>query len=100
MSLLGRNTDVHILIVKCTALDELPEEESNNYSYTDQFSRYMAELQISHNLLAILTKKILCIPASFASSERVFSTAGNISSPKRNRIASCPFVSLSFFKTK
>ncbi|KAL4104692.1 hypothetical protein QTP88_019974 [Uroleucon formosanum] len=88
MVLLSRNTDVRIPTEKRTALDELLEEEPNNE--TDEFSRYMVEFQINHNAdpctwwkdyenifptLAILVKQILCIPASSASSERVFSTA-------------------------
>jgi hypothetical protein len=67
----------------------------------DEFSRYLAEPQINHNddpclwwksreltfpFLSVLVKNILCIPASSASSERVFSTTGSILSSKRNRM--------------
>ena len=38
-------------------------------------------------LLASLAKKILAIPASSAKSERVFSTGGNIVTPKRKRLS-------------
>lgn len=46
MVLLGTNIDVPI--AKRTAFNKLLEEELNNY--TDEFSRYTAELQISYNV--------------------------------------------------
>ncbi|CAI6363551.1 unnamed protein product [Macrosiphum euphorbiae] len=82
---------------KSTVLDELLGIVPLNSE--DEFSRYLAEPQINHNddpclwwksreltfpFLSVLAKNILCIPAS---SKRVFSTAGSILSPKKNRMA-------------
>ena len=64
-----------------------------------QFEMYLTEPQIGHNIdlfewwanrekrypaLAELARKYLCIPATLASAERVFSAAGNIVTSKRN----------------
>ncbi len=38
-------------------------------------------------MLSVMARRILCIPATSASSERTFSVAGNISTTKRNRLA-------------
>ena len=38
-------------------------------------------------LLSLVAKRILCIPATSASSERVFSDAGNVISEERSRLA-------------
>lgn len=43
--------------------------------------------QASYPRLAIVARKYLCIPASSAPSERIFSTAGLIITEKRNRIS-------------
>jgi hypothetical protein len=37
-------------------------------------------------LLSIVAKKILCVPATSASSERVFSDAGNVIADDRSRL--------------
>lgn len=68
-------------------------------SVTAQFEEYLAEPQLrfdlnycewwktrekKYPLVAALAKKYLCIPATSTSSERTFSTAGNIITSKRN----------------
>lgn len=83
--------------VRTTVLDFLLGSTVNNGE--DEFSKYLSEPQIDHNLnpsawwqaheasfpaISKTAKQILCIPASSASSERVFSSAGNIVSAKRN----------------
>lgn len=70
---------------------------------TTQFEKYLSEPQIGHNLnplewwrtrekmyliLATLARKYLGTSASSASSERVFSTAGNIVTAKRSSLSS------------
>ena len=85
--------------IQPTALDTLLGNDSEEN--IDEFTRYLLEPQINHNLdpnnwwleyekqyprVALLAKQILSIPASSASSERVFSTAGNIITSKRSRL--------------
>ena len=82
-----------------TALDFLYGDENASNDWQDQFSRYMDEPDIDKNLNPLewwknhskkyplifnLGKQFLCIPATFASSERTFSSAGNIVTSKRN----------------
>lgn len=38
-------------------------------------------------MLSVMARRILCIPATSAASERTFSVAGNIATTKRNRLA-------------
>jgi len=59
MVLLGSNTNEHIHTAKRTALNELLEEEPNNYN--DEFSRYMAEFQIIHVQIHVHDEKIMKI---------------------------------------
>lgn len=98
-------------IAKKTILDELMGQFSNDDE--DELTRYLSEPQINHNenpclwwkarenvypKISVLAKNILCIPASSASSERVFSTAGNIITPKRNRMTPYHLSALVFLK--
>lgn len=79
----------------------------------DEFTRYLSGTQINYNekpclwqkahenlypIISVLAKKILCIPASSASSERVFSTAGNIITPKWNKMTPHHLSALVFLK--
>lgn len=107
---ISTNTDKYNQIAKKTVLDELMGQFSDN---DDEFTRYLSEPQINHNenpclwwkarenvypTISMLAKKILCITASSASSERVFSTAGNIITPKRNRMTLHHLSALVFLK--
>ncbi|KAL4130708.1 hypothetical protein QTP88_008106 [Uroleucon formosanum] len=98
-------------IAKKTILDELMGQFSDDD--VDEFTRYLSEPQINHNenpclwwkarenvypKISVLAKNILCIPASSASSERVFSTAGNIITPKRNLMTPYHLSALVFLK--
>ncbi|KAL4091722.1 hypothetical protein QTP88_026370 [Uroleucon formosanum] len=93
-----------------TAMDILLGEADISYN---EFEQYISEIQINHNLdpcmwwkehetiyptIAKVAKNILCIPASSASSERVFSTAGNIVTSKRNRLNAKNVSTLVFLK--
>ncbi|XP_072140743.1 E3 SUMO-protein ligase ZBED1-like [Dermacentor andersoni] len=84
---------------EATALDILFNEQPRVSDPSAQFDAYLSEPQLGHNmdalkwwkdnepkfpLVAELAKKYMCIPASSASSERVFSTAGNIITAKRS----------------
>lgn len=84
------NMDKCNLIAKNTVLDELMGQFSDD---EDEFIRYLSEPQINHNenlclwwkdrknvypTISVLTKKNVCIPASSASSEHVFSTDYNL----------------------
>ncbi|XP_071640916.1 E3 SUMO-protein ligase ZBED1-like [Temnothorax longispinosus] len=80
-----------------TVMDFLLGMDENHEG--DDFAKYVAETQIDHNLdlcawwkahevcfpaVAKIARQLLCIPASSATAERVFSTAGNIVSAKRS----------------
>ena len=83
-----------------TALEFLFDQPLHSLNDVEsQFQAYLAEPQLRFDLdhlqwwktradklpgLAILARKYLCIPATSASAERTFSTAGNIVTPKRN----------------
>lgn len=82
-----------------SGLDFLFQEQPRAHTASSQFDLYLAESQIGHNqdaylwwrsheakypAVAALAKRYLSIPSTSASSERTFSTAGNIVSPKRN----------------
>ena len=85
---------------KKSALEFLYDDEVNDTSdLTIQFESYLAEPQLRFDLdpfewwktratkypaIGELAKKYLAIPATSASSERCFSTAGNIVTSKRN----------------
>ena len=99
-----------------TALDFLlgaddQESKENTPTGTSEVQRYMLELQINRNedplkwwynnesrypCLSLIAKKYLCIPATSASSERVFSTSGNIVTHKRSTLTSENVQSLVF----
>jgi hypothetical protein len=53
--------------------------------YTDPLEWWRCHTNFK--LLSLVAKRILCIPATSASSERVFSDAGNIISDERSRLA-------------
>lgn len=93
----NKNGDTSHNKTQSTVMDFLLGSTTNIQE--DEFSRYLSEPQIDHNLdpsawwqahetsfptIATTAKQLLCIPASSASSERVFSSAGNIVSAKRN----------------
>lgn len=84
---------------QATALDILFNAQPPVSDLSHQFDAYLAEPQLGHNLDALkwwkdhetkfplvaqLAKKYMCIPASSACSERVFSTAGNLITAKRS----------------
>ena len=86
-----------------TAMDFLFQTAPKQTSGESQFRMYLSERQLGHNMnpfewwalresrypaVAKLAKKFVCIPASSASSERVFFTAGNIISAKRSCLLS------------
>lgn len=81
--------------------------------YNDGFTRYLSEPQIKHkknpclswkahenvyHTISILTKNILCIPASLASSKLVFSIVDNIITPKQNKMTPYNLSALTFLK--
>lgn len=93
------NISNNVTPIQPTALDTLLGSDSKED--IDEFTRYLSESQINHNLdpnnwwmehekrnlrIALLAKQILSIPASSASSERVFSSAGNLITSKRSTL--------------
>ena len=96
MSINEDNTDNDSTIP--SALDFIYQNSINSDDSASEIDRYLLEPQINHNLhpllwwkthadkykrLAELAKMYLSIPATSASSERTFSSAGNIVSTKR-----------------
>jgi hypothetical protein len=82
-----------------SALDFIQEAANPSNASTSEYQMHLTETQINHNLcpllwrkthenkyarLAKLAKMNLDITATSASSERVFSTAGNIATSKRS----------------
>jgi len=74
-------------------------EENNTNKASVQYQNYLGEPQLRYNLcpfewwnshekkypfIAQIAKKYLCIPATSVSSERCFSTAGNVVTSKRS----------------
>lgn len=93
-----------------SSMDILLREADISYN---EFEQYITKIQINQNLhpcvwweeyeiiyptIAKVAKNILCIPASSASSERVFSTTGNIVTSKRNRSNAKNLSTLVFLK--
>lgn len=87
--------------IRPTAIDILLGIHSAEGEQTDELTNYLSEPQINHNLepcnwwrehennyptIAMLAKQILQIPASSASSKRIFSTDSNIITSKRSRL--------------
>ena len=90
--------------IQPSALDFIfnPGQHNNMSSVDQQFEDYLSEPELDWNagplewwrkrekkypLLSRLAKKYLCIPATSVSSERVFSTVGNIVTPRRNYLS-------------
>ena len=91
--------------------DDERGRDQNTPAGSSEVERYVHELQISRNddplkwwrnnecrypCLSSLAKRYLCIPATSASSERVFSTSGNIVTQKRSTLSSENLESLVF----
>ena len=79
--------------VEIAALPELDEELASYFAEddTDLFSNPLLWWRINETRfprIAKIARRYLTIPASSIPSERVFSTAGNIVSAKRNRLSS------------
>jgi hypothetical protein len=101
---------------KKSALEFLYDQEVNDTSdLTIQFESYLAEPQLRFDLdpfewwktratkypaTGELAKKYLAIPATSASSQRCFSTAGNIVTSKRNCLLPEHVNTLVFFISK
>ena len=60
--------------------------------------KYLSINKKKYPILSIIAKKYLCIPPSEAVSERVFSTGGNICTPKRNTLTPNQIEMLTFLK--
>lgn len=89
--------------------DELEDDSE------DEFTRYLTEAQINHNLsaniwwkehekcypsLSKLARKFLAVPATSTSSGRVFSSAGNIVRPSRSCLSFEMISALVFFTSE
>ncbi|XP_011859300.1 PREDICTED: zinc finger BED domain-containing protein 1-like [Vollenhovia emeryi] len=103
-SLIPKESESNVQTFANSALDFLfKKPETHVSSAAQQIQLYLCEPQIDINIdpfqwwksrekkfpqLAQLAKKYLCIPATSVASERIFSTAGNIVSPRRSCLAS------------
>ena len=67
---------------ECSSFKALPDAAGD----VDQLRRWQTH-QEQFPLLSYLVRVVFALPAASSKSERVFSVAGNMVSPKRNRVA-------------
>jgi hypothetical protein len=85
------------LRARCVAVAENEVEAWINAPYLPMFDEnmkptdplsYWKDNQVKFPYMTRLVRRVLCVPATSAASERLFSTAGLIITKKRNRLSS------------